>query len=117
MEPVGVFDSNKGNIGELLIGPCEGDAPFRGAAIGVDGIFLRAVQSVVTERMKGQQVFFRGMMKDHESFLGFVETDVAQTRVPEGDALYFHEQELHASSPCPSHSRLPFQGREADDFP
>jgi hypothetical protein len=64
MESVGVFDFNEGNIGELLIGPCKGDAPFGNPGIGIDGISPGAVQFVVMERMKGQKIFsVRGSAK------------------------------------------------------
>jgi hypothetical protein len=55
---VGVFDFDEGNIGERLVGPCEGDAPFGIPGISIDGISPGAVQFVVMERMKGQKVFF-----------------------------------------------------------
>jgi hypothetical protein len=57
MGSVGVFDFDEGNIGERLVGPCEGDAPFGIPGIGIDGISPGAVQFVVMERMKGQKVF------------------------------------------------------------
>ena len=78
MESVGVFDFDKGNIGEHLIGPCERDAPFRGADIGIGGISLGALQFVVMERMKGKEIFFGGMVQDEEAFLSFIEADAAQ---------------------------------------
>jgi hypothetical protein len=78
MESVGVFDFNEGNIGEFLIGPCEGDAPFGSPGIGIDGISPGAVQFVVMERLKGQKIFFGRMVEDEEAFLGFVDADVAQ---------------------------------------
>jgi hypothetical protein len=49
MGSVGVFDCNEGNIGELLIGPHESDAPFGSPGIGIDGISPGAVQFVVIE--------------------------------------------------------------------
>lgn len=78
MGSVGVFDFNEGNIGERLIGPCEGDAPFGIPGIGIDGISPGAVQFVVMERMKGQKFFFGGMVEDEQALLGLVDADVAQ---------------------------------------
>jgi hypothetical protein len=78
MGTVGVFDCNEGNIGEFFIGPCEGDAPFGNTGVGIDGISAGAVQFVVMERMKGQQIFFGGMVKDEEPFLGFIDADITQ---------------------------------------
>lgn len=78
MGSVGVFDFNKGNIGELLIGPCEGDAPFGSPGIGIDGISPSAVPFVVVEGVKGQKIFFGGMVEDEEAFPGFIDADVAQ---------------------------------------
>jgi hypothetical protein len=78
MGSVGVFDFDEGNIGERLVGLCEGDAPFGIPGIGIDGISPGAVQFVVMERMKGQKVFFGGMVEYEQAFLGFIDADVAQ---------------------------------------
>jgi len=75
---VGVFYFNEGNVGEFLIGPCKGDAPFGNAGIGIDGISPASLQFVVMERMKAQKVFFGGMVEDEQAFLGFIDSYVAQ---------------------------------------
>jgi hypothetical protein len=43
MVSVGVFDFDERNIGELLIGPCESDAPFGIPGIGIYGVSPGAV--------------------------------------------------------------------------
>jgi len=75
---VSVFDFNEGNIGKFFIGPCEGDSPFGNPGIGIDGISPGAMQFVVVERMKGQKIFFGGMVEDEETFLGFIDADASQ---------------------------------------
>jgi hypothetical protein len=70
MGSVGVINFDEGNIGECLIGPCEGEAPF--------GIPPGAAEFVVMERTHGQEIFFGGMVEDEQAFLGFIDADAPQ---------------------------------------
>jgi hypothetical protein len=78
MGSVGVFNFDEGNIGERLIGPCEGDAPFGIPRIGIDGLPPGAVEFVIMEGMQRQEIFLGGMVEDEQAFLGFIDADVAQ---------------------------------------
>lgn len=79
MSSVSVFDFNEGDIGEFLIGPCEGNAPFGDSGIGIDGIPPGAVQFMVMKGVKVQKIFFCGMMEDEEALLRFIDADVNPT--------------------------------------
>jgi hypothetical protein len=78
MGSVGVFDLNEGNIGEFVIGPGKSDAPFGVPGVGVDAIPASALELVVVERVKGEEILFDGMVEDDEAFLRLVEAEVAQ---------------------------------------
>jgi hypothetical protein len=76
MESVGVFDFDEGNIGEFLVGPCESDAPFGSAGIGINGMAPGAVELVVVKRMEGKEISFGRVVKNEQAFLGFIKADV-----------------------------------------